>query len=283
MIATFFVAVFVYWQFRSMFVARLRPQQQKHESFTASKPVKQKEFADKQVGDDLDVVDDHDEFKSTKEIPYRGHTYDEEEMWKRSQLYYETMKLRRSVRCFSSKPIPMKIIQNIIKTAGTSPSGANLQPWTFCVIVSDSLKTRIRDIVETEEQINYSRRMGAKWVLDVDHLNVNWNKPYLTEAPYLIVIMKQTYQILDNGERQPTYYNEISTCLATGILLSAIHNVGLVTVVTTPLNAGGQIRELLQRPQNEKVVMLLPVGYPMESTLVPDIRRKPIEEIMRIF
>uniref|UniRef100_A0AC34QHF3 Nitroreductase domain-containing protein n=1 Tax=Panagrolaimus sp. JU765 TaxID=591449 RepID=A0AC34QHF3_9BILA len=173
-----------------MFVARLRPKQQKHESFTAQKPIKKKEFADKQVGDDLDTVDDHDEFQNAKEIQYRGPSYPEEEMLKRSQLYYEAMKLRRSVRCFSNKPFPMKIVQNIIKTAGTSPSGANLQPWTFCVVASEQLKTKIREVVESEEQINYSRRMGAKWVLDVEHLNVNWNKPYLTEAPYLIVVMK---------------------------------------------------------------------------------------------
>lgn len=106
----------------------------------------------------MDIIDDHDEFQNAKEILYRGPNYPEEEMWKRSQLFYETMKLRRSVRCFSNKSIPMKIVQNIIKTAGTSPSGANLQPWTFCVVASEFLKIKIREIVETEEQINYSRR-----------------------------------------------------------------------------------------------------------------------------
>uniref|UniRef100_A0A7E4V8M2 Nitroreductase domain-containing protein n=1 Tax=Panagrellus redivivus TaxID=6233 RepID=A0A7E4V8M2_PANRE len=282
-LSAFVVTVFVYFQLRSMFVVRPRPKQALATESFNKKPVKKREYADKQVGDDLDVVDDHDEFQNAKEVPYRGPVYTEDEMLRRSQLFYESMKLRRSVRCFSPRTVPMKIIQNIIKTAGTSPSGANLQPWTFCVIADEAIKVRIREIVETEEQINYSRRMGAKWVLDVEHLNVNWNKPYLTEAPYLIVIMKQTYQILENNQRQPTYYNEISTCIATGFLLAAIHNVGLVTVTTTPLNAGGQIRELLQRPVNEKVVLLLPVGYPAENTHVPDIRRKKIEEIIRLY
>jgi hypothetical protein len=156
--STVVVILFVYIQFRSMFIARPRPKQIQHESFN-QKEAKQKEFADKQVGDSIDVVDDHDdEFHAVKEIPYRGPSYSEEDMWKRSQLFYESMKLRRSVRCFSNKTIPIKIIQNIIKTAGTGPSGANLQPWTFCVVSNDSLKARIREIVEAEEQINYSRR-----------------------------------------------------------------------------------------------------------------------------
>uniref|UniRef100_A0AC34GY88 Nitroreductase domain-containing protein n=1 Tax=Panagrolaimus sp. ES5 TaxID=591445 RepID=A0AC34GY88_9BILA len=227
--STVVVLVFVYLQFRSMFIARPRPKQLQHESFNNQKEAKQKEFADKQVGDSIDVIDDHDdEFHAVKEIPYRGPSYPEDVMWKRSQLFYESMKLRRSIRCFSNKTIPIKIIQNIIKTAGTSPSGANLQPWTFCVVSNESLKTRIREIVEAEEQINYSRR--------------------------------QTYQMLEDGKRQPTYYNEISSCIATGILLTAIHNVGLTTVV-----------------------LLLPVGYPADNTHVPDIKRKPIEEIIRLY
>uniref|UniRef100_A0A914CIN7 Nitroreductase domain-containing protein n=1 Tax=Acrobeloides nanus TaxID=290746 RepID=A0A914CIN7_9BILA len=236
-----------------MFTPKPNPKQLKNPSFTdKSKPVKKKEFADKEVGDSFDVVDDHDDFYTAKEIPYIGVSYSEAEMLKRSQLFYESMKLRRSVRTFSSQQIPLKLIQNLIKTAGSAPSGANLQPWTFCVVGTDVIKRKIREIVEYEEQMNYSRRMGAKWVLDVAHLHVNWNKPYLTEAPFLIVVMKHTYQITKDDERQPTYYSEISTCIAVGVLLAAIQNAGLVTVTTTPLNAGGQIRELLQRPPNEK-------------------------------
>ncbi|KAI1726180.1 nitroreductase family domain-containing protein [Ditylenchus destructor] len=244
---------------------------------------KRTEFVDREAGDSLDLVDEFDDIMAAKEIPYHPLNLPENEMQRRSQLFYESMKLRRSVRRFSTKSVPLKVVQNLIKTAGTAPSGANLQPWSFCVVGSNSIKLRIREIVEEEEQINYARRMGAKWVLDVQHLNVNWNKPYLTEAPYLIVVMRHAYQIHSNGTRQPTYYNEISVSIAVGLLLAAVQNAGLVTVVTTPLNAGSQIREMLQRPVNEKVSLLLPIGYPAENVHVPDIKRKPVEEIIRIY
>uniref|UniRef100_A0A914I7H1 Nitroreductase domain-containing protein n=1 Tax=Globodera rostochiensis TaxID=31243 RepID=A0A914I7H1_GLORO len=245
------------------------------------------QFVDKKVGSDLDaaVEEENDSFIHTQsaEMLYHPSSFGEEEMLRRSQLFYELMKTRRSVRCFSSKDIPLKIVQNIIKAAGTSPSGANLQPWTFCLIKSDRIKRAIREVVEEQEQINYSRRMGAQWVLDVKPLNVNWNKPYLTEAPFLLVVMKHAYQLNDTGDRKPTYYSEQSTAIAIGILLAAIQNAGLVTVVTTPLNAGAAIREILQRPINEKVSLLLPLGYPTDECYVPDIQRKQIEDIMRIY
>lgn len=122
-----------------------------------------KEFADKQVGSDLDVIDSQEEFQQAKEIQYIPLSFPEDEMLKRSQKFYELMKIRRSVRVFSDKNVPLKLVQNLVKTAGTSPSGANLQPWTFCVVHSDGIKKKLREIVEDEEQINYTRRMGAKW------------------------------------------------------------------------------------------------------------------------
>jgi iodotyrosine deiodinase len=125
--------------------------------------VVKKEYVDKQVGSDLDVVDSQDEFHQAKEIRYIPLEFTEEEMLKRSQKFYELMKVRRSVRCFSNRSVPLKLVQNLIKTAGTSPSGANLQPWTFCVVHSEGIKKKLREIVEEEEQINYTRRMGAKW------------------------------------------------------------------------------------------------------------------------
>lgn len=246
----------------------------------------EKEYMDKGVGSDLDMaIDEHDNIlqQFPAELPYHSIKFTETEMLKRSQLFYEQMKSRRSVRCFSSKPVSIKLVQNLIKTAGTSPSGANMQPWTFCIIQSPKIKRAIREVVEEQEQLNYTRRMGAQWVLDVSHLNVNWNKPYLTEAPYLIVVMKHPYYLDEQGERKPTYYSEQSTAIAVGILVAAIHNAGLVTVVSTPLNAGSAIREILQRPINEKVSVLLPLGYPAEGVLVPDIRKRNIEDIMRIY
>ncbi|KAI6176360.1 Nitroreductase domain-containing protein [Aphelenchoides bicaudatus] len=242
-----------------------------------------KEFADKQVGSDLDVLDSQEEFHEAREIRYIPLEFTEDEMLKRSQKFYEMMKVRRSVRVFSDKHVPLKLVQNLIKTAGTSPSGANLQPWTFCLVHSDAIKMKLRQIVEDEEQVNYTRRMGAKWVLDIAQLNVHWNKPYIQEAPYVIVVMKHIFQVKANGERQVTYYNEISTSIAVGLLIAAIQNAGLVSVVTTPLNAGGRIRELLKRPENEKCLVLLPIGFPSEDAHVPDLKRKQLEDIIRLY
>lgn len=151
----------------------------------------------------MDVLDLQEELHKYSEVPYIPLTFRDDEMLCRSQQFYEHMRLRRSVRCFNDKDIPIKVVQNLIKTAGenflivitfnvigTSPSAANLQPWTFCVVHNAKIKTMLRAIIEEEEQANYSRRMGAKWVLHVDHLTVHWNKPYITEAPYVIVVMK---------------------------------------------------------------------------------------------
>uniref|UniRef100_A0A915AU68 Nitroreductase domain-containing protein n=1 Tax=Parascaris univalens TaxID=6257 RepID=A0A915AU68_PARUN len=189
------VTLFVLLQLRSLFHKKESPRQ-------------------KLVGDNDDILCDYENIDVSKEVLYRAVTISDDEAMLKSQLFYEKMKRRRSVRSFSTRPVSPKLILNLIKTAGTAPSGANLQPWTFCVIGKSDIKSRIRAIVEAEEQINYSRRMGARWVLDVAHLKLNWCKPYLTEAPFLIVIMKQTYQIDANGERHPTYYNEISVSIA---------------------------------------------------------------------
>ena len=154
-----------------------------------------------------------------------------------------------------------------------------MQPWTFVVVSRASVKSEIREIVEEEEEVNYRKRMGEKWVRDLQRLKTNWCKPYLEEAPYLILVFKQVYGITPQG-KQNYYYNEISVCVATGILLAAIHHAGLVTVTTTPLNCGPRLRILLERPVNEKLLFLFPVGYPALDATVPDLDRKCIDEIM---
>jgi iodotyrosine deiodinase len=141
------------------------------------------------------------------------------------------------------------------------------------------VKCEIRKIIEEEEEINYRKRMGSQWVNKLKPLSTNWCKPYLEDAPFLILIFKQMYSITPEG-KQPHYYNEISTCIATGILLTAIHQAGLVTVTTTPLNCGPRLRVLLERPVNEKLLVLLPVGFPTADATVPDLKRKSIDEIM---
>nr|XP_027224902.1 iodotyrosine deiodinase 1-like [Penaeus vannamei]XP_027224903.1 iodotyrosine deiodinase 1-like [Penaeus vannamei] len=213
-------------------------------------------------------------------IPYSRPRFSAEESIKRSKEFYEMMNSRRSVRFFSSDPVPREVIENVVRTAGTSPSGAHTEPWTFAVVGDPEVKQRVREIVEEEEEINYKKRMGDQWVQDLKALRTSWVKEYLTEAPWLILVFKQTYGMLPDGRKRNHYYHEISTALAGGILLSAIHNAGLVTLTSTPLNCGPALRSLLDRPPNEKLLLLLPVGFPSDGATVPDLRRKPLEEIM---
>nr|XP_060609537.1 iodotyrosine deiodinase 1 isoform X2 [Anolis sagrei ordinatus] len=164
--------------------------------------------------------------------------------------------------------------------SGTSPSGAHTEPWTFVVVQDVEIKHKIREIIEEEEEINYKKRMGDRWVNDLKRLRTNWIKEYLDTAPYLILIFKQVHGMLPDGKKKTHYYNEISVSIACGILLAALQNVGLVTVTTTPLNCGPRLRVLLGRPTNEKLLMLLPVGYPSKDATVPDLTRKPLNDIM---
>jgi len=213
-------------------------------------------------------------------IPFTFDRLPEKEMKEKSLRFYNQMNKRRSVRFFSRDPIPDGVLENVIRTAGTAPSGAHCEPWTFVVVRDSKLKTQIREIVEQEEYTNYDRRMGDKWVQDLKFVKTDHVKPYLEDAPAIVLVMKQQYHIDENSVKHPHYYFEISTAIAAGILIAAIHVAGLGTVTTTPLNAGVALRELLGRPNNEKVMLLLPVGYPAEDAKVPDLSRKPLEDIM---
>lgn len=234
--------------------------------------------------EDNENIDDdeeaNDEDESIPHIPYSPPRYPEDTMVERSQDFYSTMNQRRSVRFISPEPVPREVIDNVIRAAGTAPSGAHTEPWTFVVVSDPETKHQIRLIVEEEEEVNYRQRMGDKWVHDLAKLKTNWIKEYLDVAPYLILIFKQTYGILPNGKKKTHYYNEISVCISCGILLAALQNVGLVTVTSTPLNCGPQLRQLLKRPVNEKLLMLLPVGYPASDATVPELARKPLDDIM---
>ncbi|XP_051264108.1 iodotyrosine deiodinase 1 [Dicentrarchus labrax] len=230
-------------------------------------------------GEDADWVD-HNEEEDLPHVPYSPPRYPEETMLERSKDLYNLLNQRRSVRFISPEPVPREVIDNVIRTAGTAPSGAHTEPWTFVVVSDPETKHQIRQIVEEEEEVNYRQRMGDKWVNDLARLRTNWIKEYLDVAPYLVLIFKQTYGMLPNGKKKTHYYNEISVSISCGILLAALQNVGLVTVTSTPLNCGPQLRLLLKRPANEKLLMLLPVGYPASDATVPDLKRKPLEEII---
>ncbi|XP_067844479.1 iodotyrosine deiodinase isoform X1 [Heptranchias perlo] len=212
-------------------------------------------------------------------IQYSPKRYPEDEMIRRANGFYQLMNERRSVRFFSEEMVPREVIDSIIRTAGTAPSGAHTEPWTFVVVQDPVTKHQIREIIEEEEEMNYMKRMGKKWVSDIKQLRTNWIKDYLDTAPYLILIFKQVYGILPTGKKTH-YYNEISVSISCGILLAALQNAGLVTVTTTPLNCGPRVHFILGRPVNEKLLLLLPVGYPAKSATVPGFKRKPLDEIM---
>ncbi|XP_045916759.1 iodotyrosine deiodinase 1 [Micropterus dolomieu] len=244
-------------------------------------------WVDQDLQDDTEITADEDgdwmdsnEEEDLQHVPYSPQRYPEETMLERSKDFYTLLNQRRSVRFISPEPVPREVIDNVIRTAGTAPSGAHTEPWTFVVVSDPETKHKIRLIVEEEEEVNYRQRMGEKWVSDLARLRTNWIKEYLDVAPYLVLIFKQTYGILPNGKKKTHYYNEISVSISCGILLAALQNVGLVTVTTTPLNCGPQLRLLLKRPTNEKLLMLLPVGYPASDATVPDLERKPLDDIM---
>uniref|UniRef100_A0A8C8B0Z3 iodotyrosine deiodinase n=1 Tax=Otus sunia TaxID=257818 RepID=A0A8C8B0Z3_9STRI len=192
---------------------------------TKSKPLS-RPWVDEDLKDGTDHHLEEEEWQGLDEnvahIPFSAERYSEAEMIKRSQMFYELLNKRRSVRFLSDEMVPREVIDNVIRTAGTSPSGAHTEPWTFVVVQDPYLKHKIREIVEEEEEINYKKRMGDRWVNDLKRLRTNWIKEYLDTAPYLILIFKQVYGRLPNGKKKTHYYNEISVSIACGILLAAL-------------------------------------------------------------
>ena len=210
-------------------------------------------------------------------IEYTRESYSEAEMLKRSKEFYQWMDKRRTVRDFSDKPIPKEVIENILLAASTAPSGAHMQPWTFCVVTNPELKKQIRAAAEKEEYDSYNGRMTEEWLDDLAPLGTNWEKPFLEVAPALIIVFKRAYEFVDNKKKNNYYVTE-SVGLATGFLLAAIHNAGLVALTHTP-SPMNFLCKLLARPANERPFLLIPVGYLANNTQVPDLKRKTIEEI----
>lgn len=211
-------------------------------------------------------------------IGYKKDTYSDEIMKQRSHDFKIWMDKRRSVRDFSNKPVPREIIENILLTASSAPSGAHKQPWTFCVVTNADLKKKIRDAAEKEEKESYENRMSDEWLDDLRPLGTDWHKPFIEIAPYLIIIFSRSYENLENGKKHQNYYVKESTGIACGFLLAAIHHAGLVALTHTPSPMNFLI-DLLERPKNEKPFLLIPVGYAAEACWVPDIKRKGLEEI----
>ncbi|HKK77284.1 MAG TPA: nitroreductase family protein [Saprospiraceae bacterium] len=210
--------------------------------------------------------------------PYPGLNYDTKTAIERSRDYYEFMDQRRSVREFSDKAVPREVIEHILLTASSAPSGAHKQPWTFCVIANPKLQEEIREAAEAEEYENYHGRMSEEWLNDLAKFDTDWHKPFLEIAPYLIVVFKKAYEIGADGEKHKNYYVNESVGIACGFLISAIHNAGLVTLTHTP-SPMNFLQKILNRPTNERPYLLLPVGYPAEDAQVPVLQRKALEEV----
>lgn len=210
-------------------------------------------------------------------IPYAPIKIDEAEMRQRSRDFLGYMNRRRTVRDFSDRPVPKEIIENVVMTASTAPSGAHKQPWTFCIVGDPAIKTKIREAAEAEERESYNGRMSEEWLRDLAPLGTDWHKPFLETAPWLIVVFKKAYE-MEGGERRKCYYVSESVGIAAGFLLAAIHHAGLVSLTHTP-SPMNFLQKILDRPDNERPFLLIPVGYPAEGATVPDLRRKSLEEV----
>ena len=212
-------------------------------------------------------------------IPYEHVEFPVDDMIDRSNSFYEFMNNRRSVRHFSNRKVPKSVVENIIRAASTAPSGANKQPWTFCVISNEELKNKVRKLAEAEEKESYARRMSDEWLEDLVPIGTNWEKEFIDTAPYIIVVMKKVYDMDEDGTKHSNYYVNESVGLACGLLIAAIHNAGLCTVTHTP-SPMNFLTKALSRPENERAFLLMPIGYPAEDAQVPNIKRKTLSEVV---
>ena len=211
-------------------------------------------------------------------VPLDYHLSSESEIIENSFDFRTQMDKRRSVRFFSDRNVPVEVIRNVVMTASSAPSGAHKQPWTFCAVSDMDIKIKIREAAEKEEYENYHGRMSDEWLKDLEKFDTNWHKEFLTQAPWLIVIFKKSYD-LNNGGKTKNYYVSESVGIAAGFLIAAIHLAGLVTLTHTP-SPMNFLQEILGRPENEKPFLLLPVGYPLDGVVVPHLVRKAEQDVL---
>ncbi len=202
-----------------------------------------------------------------------------DEQLARSREFLARMQTRRTVRHYSTTPVPEELVRNAVATAATAPSGANQQPWTFAVISDPALKRQIREAAEAEERDFYQRRVTDEWREVLAPLGTDWQKPHLEEAPFLIVVFKQVWGYDAQGKRIKHYYVDESVGIAVGMLLASLHLAGLATLTHTP-SPMKFLSQILQRPDNERAMMVIAVGYPADDARVPTITRKPLDEVL---
>lgn len=212
-------------------------------------------------------------------LPLDYTPIDNEESLSRAEAFYQNMNRRRSVRFFSDEPLPEAIIEQIIATASTAPSGANKQPWTFVVVTDPDLKHEIRLAAEEEERTFYESRATPEWLSDLEPIGTDWHKEFLEVAPALIIVFRQRYGTNPDGSTSKFYYTMESVGIATGMLIAAIHYAGLVTLTHTP-SPMTFLHTILKRPENEQAFLLLPIGKPAKDAVVPNITRKSLENVL---
>jgi nitroreductase len=211
-------------------------------------------------------------------VSYSKKTFESVEMIQRTVKFFNKMDKRRTVRDFSHKPVPKEAIENIILSASTAPSGAHKQPWTFCIVSDKEIKKQIRIEAEKEEYESYNGRMPEEWLKDLRPLQTDWRKEFLEVAPFLIVVFKRNYELETGGHKHQNYYVTESCGIACGFLLAAIHDAGLAALTHTP-SPMNFLSKVLNRPENEKPYLLIPVGYAADECWVPELKRKSLQEI----
>jgi nitroreductase len=214
-------------------------------------------------------------------IPLDFDRLDPDEQRSRSLAFLELMRRRRSVRHFSDEPVPLELIENAVRTAGTAPSGANQQPWTFVVVSDPALKEEIRAAAEAEEERLYRERAPQAYLDAIEPIGTDWIKAHITDAPHLIVVFEQAWGYDHDGEKKKHYYVRESVGIAVGLLLASLHVAGLATLTHSP-SPMGFLSRILDRPENERPFILIPVGYPTPEAEVPDLTKKSFEEIAEL-
>ncbi|MGE4614321.1 MAG: nitroreductase family protein [Planctomycetota bacterium] len=211
-------------------------------------------------------------------IPLQFERQEQELMHLRADELLQQLSSRRSVRSFSSDPVAEELIDRAIEIASTAPSGAHRQPWHFVVVDDLQLKNQIRDAAEKEEQRSYESRMPEEWLDALRPLGTDAVKPFLIDAPYLVILFAETHQVAADGTRSRNYYVSESVGIAAGMFIAALHLVGLATLTHTP-SPMGFLRAILQRPANERPYLIFPIGYPAADCQVPDLQRKALEQV----
>jgi nitroreductase len=211
-------------------------------------------------------------------VPYTPPAVDAGEAASRGEAFYAELDARRSVRFFSDRPVPRKLIEIAIRTASTAPSGAHMQPWTFVAVSDPELKRQIRVAAEAEEKESYTNRMSDEWLDALAPIGTDWNKPYLETVPWIVVLFAQRWGIGPEGEKVKHYYVSESCGIAAGLFVASLHRMGLSTLTHTP-SPMGFLSELLERPSNEKPMILFPVGYAADDATVPALDRKPLDAV----